>query len=96
MLFNQSGKDISGYYSDPGMITFIVAVFILIEVFGNLMLFAVLHFEKYGMDPLKRTAINQLIYQYIWVLIANNIVAFPIIAIRLLFGPVGKWVTALV
>lgn len=94
MLFSfnssQRYQEASGFNQDPLLTSVSVVIFIIIEVFGNAMLCGVLHFEKYSMDPLKRTATNQLVYQFIWIIIINNIVALPILIGRIIFGPLGN------
>ena len=53
-----------------------------IEVIGNAWLFATFAYERFGMDPQKRTIINQLLSQMCWIIIALNITCFPIIVVR--------------
>ena len=55
---------------------------LLIEVIGNAWLFATLSYERFGMDPQKRTIINQLLSQMCWIIIALNITCLPVILVR--------------
>ena len=55
---------------------------LLIEIMGNASLFATLSYERFGMDPQKRTIINQLLSQMCWIIIALNITCLPIIVVR--------------
>ena len=38
----------------------LVTIWIIIQVPGNLMLFGLIHFDKFGGDPLKRRMIDQV------------------------------------
>ena len=53
-----------------------------IEVIGNGCLFATLVYERFGMDPQKRTVINQLLSQLSWIIIFSNITIYPMISAR--------------
>ena len=55
---------------------------LLIEIMGNACLFATFSYERFGMDPQKRTVINQLLSQMCWIIIALNITCLPIIVVR--------------
>ena len=53
-----------------------------IEVVGNGCLFATISYERFGMDPQKRTIVNQLLSQTCWSIITLNIFSFPMIPFR--------------
>ena len=53
-----------------------------IEVIGNGCLFATFVYERFGMDPQKRTVINQLLSQLSWIIIFSNITIYPMISAR--------------
>ena len=55
---------------------------LLIEVIGNACLFATLSYERFGMDPQKRTIINQLLSQMCWIVIVFNITCLPVFVVR--------------
>ena len=55
----------------------ILFVVILIEVFGNLFLFGIVIYEKYGIDNMRRTVNNMLISQTCLVYIFCQITALP-------------------
>ena len=55
---------------------------LLIEVIGNACLFATLSYERFGMDPQKRTIINQLLSQICWIVIALNVTCLPVFVVR--------------
>jgi hypothetical protein len=61
-----------------------------VEILGNGLLFGIMIYEKLGMDPAKRTAINQLIYHLCSVLILLNVLTMPFMMARYLVGPLGK------
>ena len=61
---------------------------LFIEIIGNGCLFTTFAYERFGMDPQKRTVINQLLSQCCWIIIFFNITSFPIVIARRLFGPI--------
>ena len=61
-----------------------------IEIIGNGCLFTTFAYERYGMDPQKRTVINQLLSQCCWTIIIFNITSFPIVIFRRLLGPLNS------
>ena len=50
-----------------------------IEIVCNGCLFATVAYEKFGMDPQKRTVINQLLSHCCWITMMFNITTFPIL-----------------
>ena len=60
-----------------------------IEILGNGCLFATFVFERFGMDPQKRTVINQLLSQCCWMVMFYNITTFPAAIFRRLLGEVS-------
>ena len=65
-----------------------------IEIIGNGCLFATFAYERFGMDPQKRTVINQLLSQCCWTIIIFNITSFPVIILRRLLGPLNSKIAA--
>ena len=59
-----------------------------IEILGNGCLFATFVYERFGMDPQKRTVINQLLSQCCWTVMFYNITTFPAAIFRRLLGEV--------
>ena len=57
-----------------------------IEILGNICLFATIVYERFGMDPQKRTVINQLLSQCCWIVMFHNITTFPALIFRRLLG----------
>ena len=68
-------------------VVFWIIWFLAIESFGNLSLFATFAYEKYGMDPKKRTIINQLLTQISFIVIFLNILVLPPILWKIFIGP---------
>ena len=60
-----------------------------IEILGNACLFATFVYERFGMDPQKRTVINQLLSQCCWMVMFYNITTFPAAIFRRLIGEVS-------
>lgn len=60
------------------------------EVVSNPLLFAIIHYEKYGMDPKKRTVVNQLISSLCAFHIYFNLTYLPFWAMSLAFDGIGK------
>ena len=65
-----------------------------IEIIGNGCLFATFAYERFGMDPQKRTVINQLLSQCCWTIMIFNITSFPVIIFRRLLGPLNSKIAA--
>ena len=63
---------------------------LFIEIVGNGCLFATFVYERFGMDPQKRTVINQLLSQCCWTIMVFNITSLPIVISRRLFGPLAS------
>ena len=61
--------------------------FFAVEICGNLILFATFAYEKYGMDPKKRTILNQLLSQSSFIVIFLNILVLPPVLWKFLIGP---------
>ena len=62
----------------------------LIEILGNGLLTLMIIYEKFCMDPKKRTAINQLMtYMCIW-LILHNLVGAPLMTYSIYVKDTGK------
>ena len=65
-----------------------------LEIIGNGCLFATFAYERFGMDPQKRTIINQLLSQCCWTIMIFNITSFPVIIFRRLLGPLNSKIAA--
>ena len=67
---------------------------LFLEIIGNGCLFATFAYERFGMDPQKRTVINQLLSQCCWTIMIFNITSFPVIIFRRLLGPLNSKIAA--
>ena len=65
-----------------------------IEIIGNGCLFATQAYERFGMDPQKRTVLNQLLSQCCWTIMIFNTTSFPVIIFRRLLGPLNSKIAA--
>jgi hypothetical protein len=65
-----------------------------IEIIGNGCLFATIAYERFGMDPQKRTVINQLLSQCCWTIMLFNITSFPVAIFKRLLGPLNSKIFA--
>jgi hypothetical protein len=96
MTENVTNDILTDLYDVPVYMASCVAITLAVEVIGNGLLAIIIMYEKFGMDPQKRTTINQLLSKVCWMLIMTNGTIFPFMAIRSLFGPqselVGSWI----
>ena len=91
MDFVPFDKKIHPQIASPGVIALYVFLLILVESLGNFLLFCMILYEKYGMDPQKRTVTNQLLSRMIFSQILCNIFILPIFTIVEIFGPISKF-----
>ena len=76
---------------NPGLKVFFVILLLLLETLGNILLICMILYEKYGMDPQKRTIANQLLTRMLIVQIVCNIFILPIYACIDTFGLHSKY-----
>ena len=67
-MFEQAG---------PGLKVFVGISLLIMETFGNYLLFCMVWYEKFGMDSKKRTITNQLLSRMILVVMFFNIFFMP-------------------
>ena len=67
-------------------IFWVIFVFVSIEFVGNILLFATIAYEKFGMDPKKRNITNQLLSHISTAIIFSNFVNFPVLVSKWLFA----------
>ena len=68
------------------MIAFYATFILIIETLGNFLLYCMIIYEKYGMDPQKRTVTNMLLSNMIRFQILFNIIIMPILTFHRIFG----------
>jgi hypothetical protein len=87
---------LANLYDVPVYMAICAVITVAVEVIGNGLLASVIMYEKFGMDPQKRTTINQLVSKVCWMLIMTNLAIFPFMVVRTLFGPqselLGSWI----
>ena len=76
---------------EPILIAFYATLFVIIESLGNFLLFCMVTYEKYGMDPQKRTLTNQLLSKMILVQILFNIFIMPLYTLDQIFTFQSKY-----
>ena len=59
---------------DIGIMIFMIFLYILLETVGNFLLFCIIMYEKFGMDPQKRTITNRLLSSICAMEIVFNVV----------------------
>ena len=80
-------------YVSPGVMISYILLLLLAESLGNFLLFCMILYEKYGMDPQKRTVTNQLLSRMIFVQILYNIFILPLLTAIEIIGPFSKYNT---
>ena len=70
-----------------GICCFITSI---VEAFGNGNLLIMMIYERFGMDPQKRTVNNQLIFNLCLSNLIQNLISCPLFTYRLLVSPLGK------
>ena len=78
------------YHNDPYRFYICLGLLAIIETYGNACLACMIIYEKFGMDPQKRTINNQLLSKLCFLFILNNISVCPLMTIRCMFSPLGK------
>ena len=79
IFLNFSIKNNSAQFIQPNavMIALYATFFFMLETLGNFLLYCIIIYEKYGMDPQKRTATNMLLNNVIIIQILFNIIIMP-------------------
>ena len=74
-----------------GIIAFYTILFVIAETLGTFLLICMIIYEKYGMDPQKRTVSNQLLSNNCIMWIVHNLLVMPIFTAQRIFGPEGNF-----
>ena len=74
----------------PVVIILYIFLLLLAESLGNFLLFCMILYEKYGMDPQKRTVTNQLLSRMIFAQILYNTFILPFLTAIEIIGPFSK------
>ena len=70
-----------------GLTVFYFVLLVILETFGNFLLFCLIWYEKYGMDSQKRTVTNQLLSSMCMAAIFHSTFITPISTINMIIGP---------
>jgi hypothetical protein len=92
MTQNLTNDILTDLYNQPVYVAGCVAITAAVEIIGNGLLVVIIMYEKFGMDPQKRTTINQLLSKVCGMLIMTNLIIFPFVVMRTLFGPQSELV----
>jgi hypothetical protein len=92
MTENRTKDILTDLYDQPVFVASCVAITTAVEIIGNGLFVVIIMYEKFGMDPQKRTTINQLLSKVCWMLIMTNLTIFLFIVFRTLFGPQSELV----
>ena len=91
LMENVSLDDHSMNLNNPapsaGMMMFYVFLFLIVEIPGNFLLIAMITYEKYGMDPQKRTVTNKLLSSLSISFIIHNVIAMTIMMFHRIYRP---------
>ena len=74
-----------------GIMAFYTILFLIAETLGTFLLICMIIYEKYGMDPQKRTVSNQLLSNNCVMWIVHNLLVMPIFTVQQIFGPEGNF-----
>ena len=74
----------------PAFIGICCFITLFVEIFGNGNLLIMMIYERFGMDPQKRTVNNQLIFNLCLSNLIQNLISCPLFTYRLLVSPLGK------
>ena len=89
--FNVSFNDFQ--LPPPGIVAFYTILFLIVETLGTFLLICMIIYEKYGMDPQKRTVSNQLLSNNCVMWIVHNFLVMPTFTVQQIFGPEGNFST---
>ena len=73
-----------------------IAIAIVISILGNGLLSLIIVYEKYTMDPQKRTVINQLVSHACQLLLIHNFVGIPLMTYVIIVDDAGKSFTLII
>ena len=74
----------------PAFIGICCFITLIVEIFGNGNLLIMMIYERFAMDPQKRTVNNQLIFNLCFSNIIQNLISCPLLTYRMLVSPLGN------
>ena len=75
---DEHSMNVSSPKPSAEMMTLYIFLFLIVEILGNFLLLSMITYEKYGMDPQKRTVTNKLLSSICISCMVQNVVAMPI------------------
>ena len=93
VTFIKNSTAVPNYFEMPpaSMVAIYAILFVITETLGNFLLICTAVYEKYGMDPQKRTVSNQLLNNNCIVWMFHNIFVLPFFAAQQIFGSDSKF-----
>jgi hypothetical protein len=86
--FDEHSMRVDNPLTPSHMMVLYVFLFLIVEIPGNLLLFSMICYEKYGMDSQKRTVTNKLLTSICVVFILQNVIVMPILMFHRIYHPV--------
>ena len=90
IVFHRNLDPLDLMNSDSTFIGICCFITSIVELFGNGNLLIMMIYERFGMDPQKRTVNNQLIFNLCLSNLIQNLISCPLFTYRLLVSPLGK------
>ena len=94
LALNFTSHTVKSFQSPPNSskVSFVI-LFVILETLGNFLLVCMANYEKFGMDPQKRTASNQLLRNNCFMWLLYNLSIMPIFMVHRVFGPQSKYIS---
>ena len=86
--FDEHSMGVNNHTTPAHMMALYVFLFLIVEIPGNLLLLFVICYEKYGMDPQKRTVTNKLLTSICVIFVLQNVIVMPILMFHRIYHPV--------
>ena len=77
--FDEQSMGVNNPTTAAHMMALYCFFFLIVEIPGNLLLLSMIYYEKYGMDPHKRTVTNKLLTSICVSFLLQNVIAMPIL-----------------
>lgn len=88
--------ELENSYGNVGLTLSLIATVVLTETLGNLMYGSIMFYEKYEMDPMKRSLANTLAYYFCATSMAYNFANLSLFVARFAYGPMGAFLADVV
>ena len=86
--FDEHSMGVDNSPTTAHMMVLYVFLFLIVEIPGNLLLFSMICYEKYGMDSQKRTVTNKLLTSICIISLLQNVIVMPILMFHRIYHPV--------